>query len=193
MKERQAQLSERFAGLVDPSTIGWMMSDLTKVADNLNYILNCSASIQHKLTNPVISNSLPTNSSIHSALISITSLLADMSTGNDSATAASEWISNQDWDGVGGSLDINQQKIDVQISQCIFFCKIPVYIIVLCTIASIFSNCLLEYKSLGENRDILYSNNCHALLIGVEIVVIFVTGLHLLPHLHCCCQGVVAM
>ena len=88
------------------------MSDLTKVADNLNYILNCSASIQHKLTNPVISNSLPTNSSIHSALISITSLLADMSTGNDSATAASEWISNQDWDGVGGSLDVNQQKIE---------------------------------------------------------------------------------
>merc|ERR1712202_115188 len=88
------------------------MGDLSNLATHLAYITNNSASLQHKLTNPVISNSLPLKSSLHTPLINITNLLAEVSTNSDTAAAASEWISNQNWSEATNRLDLGQQHTE---------------------------------------------------------------------------------
>eukprot|EP00092_Neocalanus_flemingeri_P003786 GFUD01004077.1.p1 GENE.GFUD01004077.1~~GFUD01004077.1.p1 ORF type:complete len:198 (-),score=61.07 GFUD01004077.1:105-698(-) len=112
LKEQQAELSKRYAGLTQPSSMSWLLSDLSNLSAHLTYITNNSASLQHKLTNPVISNSLPLNSSMHTPLINITNLLAEISTSCDTAAAASEWVSNQNWSEVKDKLDLGQQHTE---------------------------------------------------------------------------------
>jgi hypothetical protein len=112
LKEQQAALSKRYAGLTQPSSLAWLLEDLSNLSTHLTYITNNSASLQHKLTNPVISNSLPINSSLHTPLINITTLLAEVSITSDTATAAAEWISNQDWTDAKNRLDLGQQHTE---------------------------------------------------------------------------------
>jgi len=112
LREQQAKLSARYAGLTQPASLAWLLEDLNNLSDHLTYITNNSASLQHKLTNPVISNSLPINSSLHAPLLSITQLLAEISTTSDTATASAEWINNQDWTQAKTQLDLGQQHTE---------------------------------------------------------------------------------
>ena len=112
LKEQQANLSKRFAGLTQASSLSWLLSELNNISSHLTYITNNSGSFQHKLTNPVISNSLPLKYSLHTPLINITNMLAEISTTSDTAAAASEWLSNQDWNEATDKHQVSQQHTE---------------------------------------------------------------------------------
>lgn len=76
--EKQEELRERFSGLTEPSSLSWIVKELSQVSDNLSYIIDNASKIQLKLANPAISNSLPLHSQLHEPLIDITKLLADI-------------------------------------------------------------------------------------------------------------------
>ena len=112
LKEQQFKLSNRYAGLTQPSSLAWLLEDLCNLSSHLTYITNNSASLQHKLTNPVISNSLPINSALHTPLINITNLLAEVCSTSDTALAAAEWMNNQDWSKAKTQLELGQQHTE---------------------------------------------------------------------------------
>ena len=76
--EKQVELRERYSGLTEPSSLSWIVKELSQVSDNLSYIILNASKIQLKLANPAISNSLPLQSELHDPLIDITKLLADI-------------------------------------------------------------------------------------------------------------------
>jgi len=112
LKEQQSKLSSRYAGLTQPSSLSWVLEELCNLSSHLTYITNNSASLQHKLTNPVISNSLPLNSALHTPLINITNLLAEVCSTSDTALAAAEWMNNQDWSRTKTQLELGQQHTE---------------------------------------------------------------------------------
>ena len=76
--EKQVELRERFSGLTEPSSLSWIVKELSQVSDNLSYIILNASKIQLKLANPAISNSLPLHCSLHQPVIQISKLLADI-------------------------------------------------------------------------------------------------------------------
>jgi len=75
----------------------------------MGYIADVSPALQHKLTNPVISDILPLASKDHLPLIALTDTLVEVVKHADNLSASAEWVSNQDWEK---STDVLENRSD---------------------------------------------------------------------------------
>ena len=83
IKEEQFLLSEDCNGLTNPNTLNWLFKDLSKLLEDMKYMIDNSAKIQLKLANPSISNSLPIQCDLHETMISLSHILADLQSSSE--------------------------------------------------------------------------------------------------------------
>jgi len=85
---------------------------LANLSDNLQTISRECPSIENKLSNPVLGNSLPFLARDHLSLIQGTHNLFSVVTQAYSLTASAEWICNQDWQTLQDQLDTLSAKLE---------------------------------------------------------------------------------
>jgi len=87
-----------------------LCNQLSILSTNLEDISSNCLSIENKLSNPVLGNSLPLCATAQGPLIESTGQLAYIVTNLDSLLGAVEWMSNQDWTSFTDQLcDVSRQ------------------------------------------------------------------------------------
>jgi len=112
LQEHKNILHQKFGSLTDPSSLLKLTSSLNDLGHHLSYIADVSPALQHKLTNPVISDSLPLAAKDQVPLIALTDTLVEVVKHADNLSASAEWVSNQDWEKSTDALENRSDQVE---------------------------------------------------------------------------------
>lgn len=112
LKEHKHSLNQKYGRLTEPDSLFQLTSSLRDLGCHLSYIADNSSKLQHKLTNPVISDSLPLATKDQLPLITLTDTLTEVVKNANNLSTSAEWVSNQDWEKSADGLENRTDQVE---------------------------------------------------------------------------------